>query len=61
MPVPKKRVSKSRRAIRRGEDKLDSPHHIRKCPQCGEPAKQHTVCMDCGFYRGKEVIEIPIE
>jgi large subunit ribosomal protein L32 len=61
MPAPKRRVSKSVKNTRRAQDKLEQPHHIRKCPQCGEPVKQHTVCLACGFYRGKEVIEIPLD
>jgi large subunit ribosomal protein L32 len=61
MPAPKKRVSHSRKNIRRAQDKMETPHHIRKCPQCGEPVKQHCVCTACGFYRGKEIIEIPLD
>ncbi|MFH1263548.1 MAG: 50S ribosomal protein L32 [Pseudomonadota bacterium] len=61
MPVPKKKVSKSRKKMRRAEDRMTVPDHIRKCPQCGEPVLQHRVCTACGFYRGKEVIEIPLD
>jgi large subunit ribosomal protein L32 len=61
MPAPKRKVSVSRKNMRRAQDKMAPPHHIRKCPQCGEPVMQHTVCLACGFYRGKEVIEIPID
>ncbi len=29
-----------------------------KCPNCGEPKLRHTVCRNCGFYRGKKVIDL---
>jgi len=28
------------------------------CPKCGKPKKQHAVCLNCGFYKGKEVINV---
>ncbi|HLG19689.1 MAG TPA: 50S ribosomal protein L32 [Bdellovibrionota bacterium] len=61
MPVPKRKVSKSRVASRRAQDKMTPPGHIRPCPQCAEPMLMHRICSSCGYYRGKEVVEIPIE
>lgn len=29
-----------------------------KCPKCGALALPHTVCERCGYYRGKEVIDV---
>lgn len=29
-----------------------------KCPKCGAVIKPHRVCKECGFYKGKEVIEV---
>jgi len=26
------------------------------CPKCKKPILSHTVCSNCGFYKGKEVI-----
>ncbi len=28
------------------------------CPKCGKPVLPHTVCKNCGFYKGKEVINV---
>ncbi len=61
MPVPKKKTSKSRRNMRRSHHARAVAHHARPCPQCSEPVMMHQVCRACGFYRGKEIIEVPIE
>lgn len=61
MPAPKRKVSKRNVRVRRAQDKMAVPHAIRSCPQCAEPMQMHRVCPSCGFYRGKEVIEIPLE
>lgn len=29
-----------------------------KCPKCGKPVLSHTVCPNCGFYKGQEVIDV---
>ena len=28
------------------------------CPKCGKPALPHVACRDCGYYKGKEVIDV---
>ena len=28
------------------------------CPKCKKPVLPHTVCKYCGFYKGKEVINV---
>lgn len=28
------------------------------CPKCKKPILSHTVCTNCGFYKGKEVINV---
>ena len=61
MPVPKRKKSKSKCRMRRAEDRLKPTEIVRPCPQCGDPMLMHRVCASCGFYRGKEIIEIPIE
>ncbi|MEZ4705303.1 MAG: 50S ribosomal protein L32 [Bdellovibrionota bacterium] len=61
MPVPKKKTSKSRRDKRRSHHALATPSHAYTCPQCGEQSELHRVCGSCGFYRGQEVISIPVE
>ena len=56
MATPKKKVSRSRRNMRRfaAGNKLDKPTTI-TCPSCSEPTRPHRVC-NCGFYEGKAVL-----
>lgn len=57
MAVPKKRHTKSRRNKRRMHIFLKAPNLI-KCPKCGKPVLPHTVCSNCGYYKGMEVIDV---
>ncbi|MGB0684506.1 MAG: 50S ribosomal protein L32 [Magnetovibrionaceae bacterium] len=56
MAVPKKKVSRSRRNMRRAHDALSSTTGI-ECPNCGELKLPHHVCASCGYYDGREVVE----
>ncbi len=56
MAVPKGKVSKARRDKRRANWKLTVPGMV-KCAQCQEYILPHTVCKNCGYYKGKEVIK----
>ena len=55
MAVPKKKVSKSRRNMRRAHDALRPSAYV-ECPNCGEIKRPHHVCPSCGFYDNREVI-----
>ena len=57
MATPKKKVSRSRRNMRRfaSGNQLDKPTVI-TCPNCSEPTRPHRVCGSCGFYEGKSVV-----
>ncbi|MFH2012213.1 MAG: 50S ribosomal protein L32 [Pseudomonadota bacterium] len=57
MALPKRRHSKSRRDKRRTHQKLSLPQVV-LCPQCNEPKLPHRVCLSCGTYKGKTVLEI---
>lgn len=54
MAVPKKKVSKSRRDMRRSHEALKGSS-FNECPNCGELKRPHHVCSACGFYDGREV------
>lgn len=57
MAVPKRKVSKSRRDLRRSSVwKLDAPALV-ECPNCHELTAPHKVCANCGYYDGKEVLK----
>jgi large subunit ribosomal protein L32 len=57
MANPKRRHSKARRNKRRSHDALSAPSSS-LCPNCGEVKLPHRVCGHCGYYRGREVIEV---
>lgn len=56
MATPKKKISRSRRNMRRfaAGNKLAKPT-IATCPSCSELKRPHRVCA-CGFYDGKTVL-----
>ncbi len=56
-PLPKRKVSKSRRDRRRAHDAL-SLSHLVVCESCGEYHVAHRVCPKCGTYRGEQVVEV---
>ena len=55
--VPKTKVSRHRRGNRRRNQRLEPPTLV-LCPSCGVLARAHTVCKECGMYRGRQVIEV---
>jgi large subunit ribosomal protein L32 len=57
MAVPKKRTAKSKRNMRRSHHGL-SRMHLSACPRCHQPLPPHTVCANCGTYKGREVIDV---
>jgi large subunit ribosomal protein L32 len=58
MAVPKKKVSRSRRNMRRfaSGNRLDKLTLV-LCSACHEPKRPHCVCA-CGQYNGKQVLEV---
>ena len=55
MAVPFRKVSKTRKRMRRSHTALTADVTT-KCPNCGAVVKPHRVCRECGFYRGKKVL-----
>jgi large subunit ribosomal protein L32 len=56
--VPKRRLSASKRNMRRANhDKVSAPNIV-PCPTCSAPMVPHRVCPSCGSYKGKPVIKI---
>lgn len=35
--------------------------NLSKCSHCGEPHRPHHMCQNCGFYNGKQVIDLVAE
>ena len=58
MAGPKRKTSKAKRDSRRASNfKLEQPN-LTECPQCHELKASHTVCKKCGYYDGKQVIDM---
>jgi large subunit ribosomal protein L32 len=55
MAVPKRRVSKMKKGLRRSHLALNVPGMV-TCSNCGELTLSHRVCPSCGFYKGKQVV-----
>jgi large subunit ribosomal protein L32 len=56
MAVPKRRTSKSRKNKRRSHWKLNPPG-LTRCSHCHQLKLPHSVCSNCGYYGGREVIK----
>mgnify|MGYP004457270433 FL=1 len=56
MAQPKRRWSKARTHLKRSTWKLETPKYA-KCSNCGETVLPHTLCSNCGYYDGKQIIE----
>jgi len=55
MAVPQRRISKTRKRLRRTHFKLAVAGLV-TCPNCGEMIKAHHVCPKCGYYAGKPTV-----
>ncbi|MCR5348840.1 MAG: 50S ribosomal protein L32 [Bacilli bacterium] len=57
MAVPQRRISKTRKRLRRSHFKLEVTGLV-SCPHCGAMIRSHRVCPKCGYYGGKEVLHV---
>jgi large subunit ribosomal protein L32 len=57
MPHPKKRKTKSGRNQRRSHHSLKEID-LMTCKKCNQPIKSHRACSNCGYYNGKEVLDV---
>lgn len=57
MAVPKQRNTKSKRDRRRAHIRL-FPVKLVTCSKCGKLKLPHVVCSYCGYYNGREVIDV---
>jgi large subunit ribosomal protein L32 len=60
MAVPKSKITRSKRNMRRAHNALtaDNPQ---ECPNCGELKRPHHVCTECGHYSEREVVAQSVE
>ncbi|MEI6856537.1 50S ribosomal protein L32 [Psychrilyobacter sp.] len=55
MAVPKKKTSKAKKNMRRSHHALKGTN-LATCSNCGAPKRPHRVCLECGSYKGKQVL-----
>ena len=56
MAVPKSKISKSRRGMRRSHDRLDMNTYIEDA-ESGELRRPHHIDLKTAMYRGRQVLE----
>ena len=58
MPVPKRKLSRSRRDKRSANKGITpKPFSVCKTSGCATPLPSHTVCNHCGMYNGQQVVK----
>ena len=57
MIAPKGKISKARRNSRKANWKMTTPSLV-ECPHCHELKASHRVCPKCGYYDGKQVVDV---
>jgi len=58
MPVPKKKLSRSRTGHRKSQFYKATSQALVSCPHCKAKVKPHNVCGKCGMYNGKQVLKV---
>jgi len=58
MAVPKKKTSKAKSRSRRASAWRLGPPSLSTCPQCRQAKTPHVVCANCGWYGGRQAIEV---
>lgn len=57
MAVPRHKHTRSSVGQRRMHIFI-TPAVLTTCLKCGKPVRPHTVCKQCGYYKGKEFINV---
>jgi len=58
MAVPKKKTSKAKSRTRRASSWTLATPSRSICPQCLQAKVPHVVCRNCGWYHGRQAIEV---
>jgi large subunit ribosomal protein L32 len=60
MAVPKRKKSRARTRHRRARWLAAAPPTMARCSRCSSPVRPHTVCRECGYYGGRQVLEVDL-
>jgi large subunit ribosomal protein L32 len=58
MAVPKRKPSKARGRARRSINMRLAMPVFTECNTCGNKILPHKICPKCGFYKGKQYLEL---
>ena len=58
MAVPKRKKSRSRTRHRKAQWLRTNPPTVGTCPRCKADVRPHTVCASCGYYGGRQAVEV---
>ncbi|MCL4313333.1 MAG: 50S ribosomal protein L32 [Actinobacteria bacterium] len=58
MAVPKRKTSKAKSRSRRASNWRLAQPAMSVCPHCRKPKLSHIVCPSCGWYKGRQVIDV---
>lgn len=58
MAVPKRKKSRSRSRHRKARWMRTAPPTVATCRRCKAAMRPHTVCAQCGYYAGREVVRV---
>jgi large subunit ribosomal protein L32 len=58
MAVPKKKTSKARTRSRRASSWVLRTPPRSVCPQCQRAKLPHVVCPNCGWYGGRQAVDV---
>ncbi|MBI5793531.1 50S ribosomal protein L32 [Candidatus Uhrbacteria bacterium] len=56
MPVPARKLSRSKGRRRRSHDHMN-PVQVGTCEKCRASTMAHHACPTCGFYKGRQVVD----
>lgn len=57
MATPKRKKSRAKSRQRAANWKAEAATFA-ECPQCHQPKLPHRVCENCGYYAGKQAVEV---
>jgi large subunit ribosomal protein L32 len=57
MALPARHHTKSRRNKGRAHMAL-RPLNLVACPQCGTAILPHRICRNCGYYKGRQIVDV---
>jgi large subunit ribosomal protein L32 len=58
MAVPKRKTSKAKSRSRRASNWVLKRPARSLCPKCNESKLPHVVCPTCGWYGGRQAVEV---